>query len=255
MARALSDILKELDNVYNPQREVYNKQITLLPDQQLQEEKGLEASKRDAFDQITTQANRRGLYYSGIPVAEEQRYTGQNYLPAVANMRNNYSTRRFNLRDALAKITQDQYLKGQDIYQSELNRDEAARAARAGGGGGGLSGLDFGGGQTSGQVLGAQTDPIQQAAYNDVYSRVNNMTAAQIKSDYLATLRSANYGNVRDKYKIQLYNQFGYKFALPVAKAPAPAPTRAPSAPTQVRQQLGGSSPSLVSQLRNAFSF
>lgn len=146
MARALADIITELNSVYQPQKDIYNQQIGQLDPQMQAEQSGLEAQKQDSFGQITAGANRRGLLFSGIPLAEQASYVGQSFLPAVANLKAKYAQQRFNLQDAIAKITQDQYLKGQDIYQTELNRDlaeqEAARA-RAGGGGGG-AGTSFG---------------------------------------------------------------------------------------------------------------
>lgn len=139
MARALQDILTELNSVYNPQRDVYNAQLSSVDPQLEAEQKGLQAQKEDAFGQITQQANRRGLFYSGLPIQEEQRYTGSQFLPAVANLRAKYAQQRFGLQEALAKITQEQGNRAQDIYQTELNRDlqqkladeEAARARAA----------------------------------------------------------------------------------------------------------------------------
>lgn len=47
---------------------------------------------------------------------------------------------------------------------------------------------------------------VQQAAYSDVANRIAG-SAASIRSDYNATLTSANYGNKLDQVKIQLYHQ------------------------------------------------
>lgn len=136
MARALESILTELNAVYDPQRGAYNEQITALDPQQKAEEQGLEFAKRDAFDQITNQANRRGLFYSGIPVAEEQRYTGAQFLPAVANLKGRYAQQRFNLRDALLDLTRKQYESAYGIRQNELDTEAAERARAAGSGNG-----------------------------------------------------------------------------------------------------------------------
>lgn len=57
------------------------------------------------------------------------------------------------------------------------------------------------------------TDPIQQSAYNDVFTRVNGtndqlpQSNQQLISDYLATKRSADFGNPRDKAKLAIYTQ------------------------------------------------
>lgn len=126
------------------------------------EQKGLQAQKVDSFQQITDQANRRGLFYSGLPLQEEQKYVGQQFLPAVANLRSKYATQRFGLQEALAKITETQYNNAYGIRQKELDLEEQQRqfnaklaaeeaasrraAASSGGGGGGGFAPSFGGG-------------------------------------------------------------------------------------------------------------
>ena len=55
---------------------------------------------------------------------------------------------------------------------------------------------------------GSNTDPVQQAAYNDVYTRISkNASAATLISDYNATAKSAGFGNLQDQYKVQIYKQ------------------------------------------------
>lgn len=49
-------------------------------------------------------------------------------------------------------------------------------------------------------------DPNQVKAYQDVQTRLKG-SPQQIMSDYLATLKSANFGNVMDKIKVQLYHR------------------------------------------------
>lgn len=156
MARELSQILQELNSVYDPQRNSYNQQIGGLDPQLNAEQQGLDAAKTDSFNQITTQANRRGLFYSGVPIQEQAQYTGANYLPAVANLRSRYAQQKFNLQDAIGKINEEQYNKAYDVRHGEQQldlqrqladeaaaRDVAASRAAAKGGGGGV---DFGGG-------------------------------------------------------------------------------------------------------------
>lgn len=148
MARALKDIITELNSVYNPQRDLYNTQISQIDPMMQAEEKGLEAQKQDSFGQITQGANRRGLLFSGIPLAEQANYVGTSFLPAVANLKSKYAQQRFNLQDALAKIVQDQYKSAYDIYRDELAADEARRARASSGSGGGF--VPGGRGSTSG---------------------------------------------------------------------------------------------------------
>lgn len=211
MARALEQIISELNNVYNPQRDIYNKQITSLDPQLQAEQKGLEFAKRDAFDQIDQGANRRGLFYSGIPIQEEQRYTGATYLPAVANMRAKYAQQKFNLQDALAKLTRDQYSDAYSIRQKEMDTEAAERAAaaaRAASGGGGLDFGGYGGGSEEAPVQAASPAPQAGGVDKDrAYRAVQSMrgwSARDIKATVDAIRTSASRGNAYDKYKLEL---------------------------------------------------
>lgn len=149
MARALNDILTELHATYNPQRDQYNAQINQVDPQAQAEEQGLNAAKQDAFSQIETAANRRGIFYGGMPIAEEQRYTGQSFLPSLANLRAKYAQQKFDLNSALNKVSEDERLHADRIQAHEQDLDEqkrqfdlklaadreaAARAAAAGAG-------------------------------------------------------------------------------------------------------------------------
>ena len=87
--------------------------------------------------------------------------------------------------------------------QFDLNRKDAERQSlRAAAAAATPSFGSSGGGMPKAKA----TDPVQQAAYNDVASRMSQSDKA-IKSDYRATLKSANYGNVKDKMKIELYHK------------------------------------------------
>jgi len=127
MARALQDILTELDAVYNPQRDQYNSAIQAVDPAQQAEEQGLESAKNDAFGQITQAANRNGMFYSGMPIAEEQKYTGSTFLPSLANLRAKYAQQKFDLTSALNKVTSDEYTQAEGIHQNELDQEEKAR--------------------------------------------------------------------------------------------------------------------------------
>lgn len=146
MPRALESIMKELNSVYNPQRDIYNKQINALPGQQEAQMKGLQSAKEDAFNQIVTGANRRGVAFGGIPLEEQQSYLGSSYLPAVANLKNRFIQQKGSLQEALAELAGRQRAEARDIYDREYAREleqqrlaEARRAASGGGGGGGFN--------------------------------------------------------------------------------------------------------------------
>lgn len=172
MARALTDILTELNSVYNPQRQsaqgIYDKGIEATNPMESADLAGLEQAKKDSFDQITTGANRRGMFFSGVPLKEQAQYVGQNFLPGVANLKNRYAGIRGNLYQTLAQtlgnIDVEKNKYGREIYNAEvaqdLERERIAAAERAaasrGSGGSGSGGFSpsFGGGFTA--VQGAQ---------------------------------------------------------------------------------------------------
>ena len=225
MARALTDILTELNTTYNPRRQaqtdVYNQNLAAVDPQQQADLSGLEAAKKDSFSQIETGANRRGMFFSGIPLAEQAKYVGQNYLPAVANLQNRYAQIRGNLRqslaDTLANIDTEQRKFGQDIYGQEVATDlereriaaaeRASRATAASGSGFNPTFSTTGGGQ----VLGAtKVNPADQQLYNQMFvnPKGGQWGNQELVNDYNATLTSARYGNVADQKKIQFYHSF-----------------------------------------------
>lgn len=244
MARALNQILTELDSIYNPQKDLYRTQLTQLDPLMEAENKGLEAAKTDAFKSIETGANRKGLYYSGMPIQEQAQYTGSQFLPSVANLRAKYAQQKFNIQDAIAKITQDQYLKGQSIYQSEMDRDAAAAAARSGGGGAGVPSFGFGSGLGGGgggsDVQGVSVNPADQELYNKMFIKPGGGTWSDrdLVNDYNRTLRYARMGNVRDQQKLRLYHAvrsdiFGSNIPTMTAKSPSTIPGSAFKAPVK----------------------
>ena len=155
MAQELSSIISELNNVYDPQRQLVKQQQQSLDPAMQAEQQGLQSAQQDAFKSITEAANRRGMFYSGVPISEQAKYTGSTFLPAVANLRSKYQQQQFNLQDQLNKIQQEQYSKAYDIRANQLSQEEAqrrfdaqlaAQRAASGGGGGGGGGFMFGGG-------------------------------------------------------------------------------------------------------------
>lgn len=158
--------MTELNSVYNPQRDrsqqFYNKGIEALAPQEQADMGGLEVAKTNAFESINTGANRRGMFFSGIPLAEQAKFVGENYLPSIAGLKNRYAGIRGNLYQTLAQQLGDIDVKqrefGQGIYNSEVQADiereriaaaerqaAADRAAAAASSGGGGTSTGFGG--------------------------------------------------------------------------------------------------------------
>jgi hypothetical protein len=127
MAMTLQDILASRANIYNPQRDLINQQIAQLDPQQQVATQGLEVAKQTAFGDINNAANARGLAYSGAPIAEQQRYVGEKYLPALANLQNTYAGNKSKLQAALLGINQDEMTSAQQLQQQQ-QKDEADAA-------------------------------------------------------------------------------------------------------------------------------
>ena len=219
MARALTDILTELDAVYRPQKDLYNQQLQAADPALEAEKKGLMAQKEDSFRQITDQANRRGMFYSGLPIAEEQRYTGQQFLPAVANLQSKYATQKFGLQETLAKLAADQSAQAYGIRDKELAREEeqrqfdarlaaqqqaeaASRAAAARGGGGG--GYSFGGGG-GGDKTAAPTGQTLQSFLANQY-KANPSANRATQDAWVRYYASQTGGNPNDPNLWAAYN-------------------------------------------------
>lgn len=189
MAREINQIIQELESAYAPQKKQIQEQISALPSYYQAQAAGLEQARQNAYQDIVRRANARGVAYSGAPIQEQQVYTGERYLPALAGLRQQEGTQTFNLQQALGKIGETQRLRAEEIRQQELNREEAARQAElnrqaqeraaraAGGGGGGFGGLgDLFGAGGGGQVqpTGRQAVPKQTEIERRILSLRNS---------------------------------------------------------------------------------
>lgn len=126
MAQALEDIIKELDASYAPSRQLINQQIDAIPTQADAQVAGLNSQKDQAFNDITDGARSRGIGFSGIPLAEQAKYTSSEFLPAVAKVRQAATDQKTSLLDALNKSSQEQRGQAYSVRESQLNRDQQA---------------------------------------------------------------------------------------------------------------------------------
>lgn len=128
--------------------------------------------------------------------------------------------RQFDLTQAEQKrqFDAEQILRQQTLAEqirSNQANEAAAKSKAASGGndglGAALASIFAGGGSTgsgattTGGATKVTTTPTQQAAFNDVQTRVNNQTDSQLMSDYQATAASAKNGNAVDLAKLQIY--------------------------------------------------
>lgn len=129
MARTLDQIIAELNPAFTPQVESLQKQAQLIPGQIAEQEKGLIAQKDNAFNDILSGARQRGLGFSGIPLAEQAKFTATNFLPALAGLRSQGQQRAQSLQDAILGVQERKNTLAQSIYGGELDREAAQRAA------------------------------------------------------------------------------------------------------------------------------
>lgn len=157
MAREIQQIMQELETAYAPQRQAVQERMNQLPGFYEAQRGGVETARTNAYQDITRQANARGMVYSGAPIQEQQRYTGERYLPALAQLSGQEGEQRFGLQQALNQLGERQLTYAQQIRSKEQELDEerrrfdlqiqaereaelrAAKAAARGGGGGGLN--------------------------------------------------------------------------------------------------------------------
>lgn len=216
--RTLDQIMAEIDPVYSKQVNSIKQRQASLPGQIKAEEQGLEAKQTQAFDNILGGARRRGLGFSGIPLGEQAEYTASEYLPALARLRQTGREQALSLEDAILGIQERRQNQALGMRQYEQQRydqfQEAERARRAAaaasaGNNSWMSALGAGsGGLTEGAPSQVKIPKGLQALYNQVFLRSDGSEwdDRSLVSDYNATLKSARYGNTRDKQKLELYH-------------------------------------------------
>lgn len=131
MARSIDQIVGELNSVYQPQIEQVNQQLSQLPQYYAAQTQGLNTAKENAFRDITGAASAKGMMYSGMPIAEQTRYTGEKFLPALAQLEQQKNQQTFGFQSQLNDIYSKRMSQAQQLQQQELDREEQARQAEA----------------------------------------------------------------------------------------------------------------------------
>lgn len=123
MARTISQIRASLASLYDPQADLLRRQQATIPGEEQATVAGLEQAKTNAFGDIDNAANARGMAYSGAPIAEQQRFVGEKFLPALAGVRSDYAGRRSKLEAGLLDLEAGRSREAQDIYSGELKAE------------------------------------------------------------------------------------------------------------------------------------
>lgn len=215
MAREIQQIMQELETAYAPQRQAVQERMGQLPGYYEAQRAGVDTARTNAFQDITRQANARGVVYSGAPIQEQQRYVGERYLPALAQLSGQEGEQRFGLQQALNQLGERQLTYAQQIRTKEQELDEARRqfdaqlaaqreaearaaraAARAGAGGISLGGLGGGGNRNQAAAPAAGQATPQQIVQlarqklgggNQSWGAVANYIEKNILKDKIAT--------------------------------------------------------------------
>lgn len=130
MAQSIEQIVAELENAYKPQVDLIQKQLAELPAYYQAQEQGLNVAKDNAFRDITGQANQRGVLYSGMPIQEQTRYTGERYLPAMAGLKRQQSEQTTGYQSQINDVRSRQYQQAQSIRQNQLQNELQAQIER-----------------------------------------------------------------------------------------------------------------------------
>ena len=230
--RTLSQIISELNTTYKPQIEQVRKRQAEIPGMIEAEEKGLGAKQEQAFGDILGGARRRGLGFSGIPLAEQAKYTATEYLPALARLRQSGREQQMSLEDAILGIRERRDTLAQSLRQQAIDRAEQRRqfnanlalqraqlaeqrrqadlAARSSGGGGGSSfmpSLGASGGSTP--TPKASMAQRSNGGFNFTDAKGKPISAAryaQLTKQPIGKVLQA-MGQAGDKYAQQVYNQ------------------------------------------------
>lgn len=129
--RTLEQIIAELNPTFQPQVKSLQDRAATIPGQIQAEEAGLQGKQTEAFGNILSGARRRGLGFSGIPLAEQAQYTSTEYLPALARLRQSGREQAMSLQDAILGINERRDTLAQQIRQTEQDRLFQAREAEA----------------------------------------------------------------------------------------------------------------------------
>lgn len=111
-----------LGSIYDPQVAQVNSEIAQLAPQQQTQQAALDQAKVNAFQDITNQANSRGMLFSGFSPQQQATYIGTKYLPAVANLQTSFNNQKNTLIDKINAINQARATQAQSI----VNADQTA---------------------------------------------------------------------------------------------------------------------------------
>lgn len=122
--------MASLQPAYQPQQDLLEKQKGGLDAEYQPQYAALDTAKTNAFHGIVDDSAKRGVAYSGVTPEAENRYVGEHYLPARANLATSQTNRRNSLDQAIAGLKSDQYKQAYGTYQQQMAQDQAIAEQR-----------------------------------------------------------------------------------------------------------------------------
>lgn len=130
-ATRLAEEYAKLGSIYDPQAALVQKQITELPTQYEAQKTALEQAKANAFRDITSAAQQRGVFFSGFRPEQQARYVGEKYLPAMAGLATQQQQRQAALESALLSLGAERQREATTNLQNILKTEAAQKQAEA----------------------------------------------------------------------------------------------------------------------------
>ena len=109
---------QSLGATYDPQVQAVQSQIAQLQPQQDAQQASLDQAKVNAFRDITSSANSKGMLFSGFTPDQQARYIGTKYLPAVANLQSTFQNNKNTLLDKINQINAARANQAQNIVST-----------------------------------------------------------------------------------------------------------------------------------------
>lgn len=120
---------QKLQQAFQPQQQLIQQQMQALPGQFEGQRSSLEQARVNAFRDISQQANRRGMFFSGFQPAEQARYLGERFLPGMQDIEARQEQARMGLMDQLNQLRLQQSTGLMD-FREQLRQEQLARQQR-----------------------------------------------------------------------------------------------------------------------------
>lgn len=115
---SVDETYNQLNATYDPLRVVNDQQQAAASANYNTQTTALDQAKVNAFKDITSQANSRGVLFSGVPIDQQATYLGTKYLPARANLETSLNNTLTSLKAANLDIGTRQRAEAQNQVSS-----------------------------------------------------------------------------------------------------------------------------------------